>query len=70
MDIVKDVQKTVGNLQVCAGQHAGAEAAIHTMRELHNDKDCGAFLLVDALNALNPLKREAMIHNIGILCPH
>ena len=39
MDIVKeDAQKAVGNLQVCAGQHAGAEAAIHEMRELYDDK--------------------------------
>ena len=70
MDIAKeDVQKTVGNLQVCAGQHAGAEAAIHAMRELYNDKECEAVLLVDASNAFNTLNREAMMHNIGILCP-
>ena len=70
MDIAKeDVQKAVGNLQLCAGQHAGAEAAIHAMRELYNDKGCEAVLLVDALNAFNTLNREAMMHNIGILCP-
>ena len=35
MDITKeDVQKAVENLQVCAGQHAGAEAAIHAMRDV------------------------------------
>ena len=70
MDIAKeDVQKAVGNLQVCAGQHAGAEAAIHAMRELYNDKECEAVLLVDALNVFNTLNREAMMHNTGILCP-
>ena len=70
MDIAKeDVQKTVGNLQVCAGQHAGAETAIHAMRELYDDKECEAVLLVDASNAFNTLNREAVMHNIGILCP-
>ena len=65
----EDVQKAVGNLQVCASQHAGAEAAIHAMRELYDDKECEAVLLVDASNAFNTLNREAMMHNIGILCP-
>ena len=70
MDIAKeDVQKAVGNLQVCAGQHARAEAAIHAMKELYDDKECEAVLLVDASNAFNTLNREAMMHNIGILCP-
>ena len=61
--------KTVGNLQMCAGQHAGAEAAIHAMRELCNGKECEAVLLVDASNAFNTSNREVMMHNIGILCP-
>ena len=35
MDIAKkDVQQTAGSLQVCAGQDAGAEAAIHAMYDL------------------------------------
>ena len=71
MVIVKeDVQKAVGNLQVCAVQNAGAEAAIHAVRELYNDRDCEVVLLVDALNAFNTLNRQAVMHNIGILCPH
>ena len=69
MDIAKeDVQKAVGNLQVCVGQHTRAEAAIHAMRKLYNDKECEAVLLVDASNAFNTLNREAMMHNTGILC--
>ena len=46
-----------------------AEAAIHAMRELYDDKEREAVLLVDASNAFNTLNREAMMHNIGILCP-
>ena len=65
----KDVQKAVGNLQVCAGQPAGAEAAIHAMREIYEDSNCEAILLVDARNAFNTLKRKEMLHNIGIICP-
>ena len=49
--------------------YAGAEAAIHAMRELYDDKECEAVLLVDASNAFNTLNRKAMMHNIGILCP-
>ena len=49
MDIVRDDgQKAVGNLQVCASQHARVEAAIHEMREMYNAKDCEAVLLVEA----------------------
>ena len=54
MDIVKKyVQKAVINRHVCAGQQAGAEAAVHAMRELYNDKHCEAVLLADASNAFN-----------------
>ena len=70
MDIAKeDVQKAVGNLQMCTGQHSGAEAAVHAMRELYDDTECEAVLLVDASNAFNTLNREAIMHNISILCP-
>ena len=41
MDKVKeDVQKAVGNFQVCAGQNAREKTAIHAIRELYDDKDC------------------------------
>ena len=70
MNVLRDdVQKAAGNLQVCAGQQAGAEAAIHAMREIYNDPKCEAVLLIDASNAFNTLNRKAMLHNIGIVCP-
>ena len=62
-------RKQLEILQVCAGQHTGAEAAINAVRELYNDKECEAVLLVDASDAFNTLNREAMMHNTGILCP-
>ena len=61
--------KAVGNLQLCAGQQAGAEAAVHTAKEIFVDKECEAVLLVDAFNAFNTLNIQAMMHNISALCP-
>jgi len=70
MKVVKnDVMKAAGNLQLCAGQQAGAEAAIHAMSNIFKDDSCEAVLLVDASNAFNTLNRKAMMHNIGIICP-
>ena len=70
MKITKsDVMEAAGNLQLCAGQQAGAEAAIHATREIFQDPECQALIMVDAENAFNTLNREAMIHNISRLCP-
>lgn len=70
MAVVKeDVRSAAGNLQVCAGQQAGGEAAIHAMREIFSQDDCEAVLLVDAKNAFNTINRKTMLHNINIKCP-
>ena len=71
MDTVKDHNKKHAvNLQVCAGQKAGGEAAVHAMRTIfEEDDDCEAVLMVDASNAFNSINREAMLHNIRIKCP-
>ena len=70
MSVIKvDVRNAAGNLQVCAGQQAGGEAAIHAMREIYEHEDCEAVLLVDAKNAFNTINRKTMLHNIGIKCP-
>ena len=53
------IQESAGSLQLCAGQQAGYEAAVHAMRHLFDDSDSQAVLLVDATNAFN-------IHS---LCP-
>ena len=49
------VQKATGSLQLCAGQEAGIEAAIHAMRLLSDSDDNEAVLLVNAKNAFNCL---------------
>ena len=70
MEVTKDdVRAAAGNLQVCAGQQAGGEAAIHAMRKIYERDDCEAVLLVDASNAFNSINRKATLHNIKIKCP-
>ena len=52
-----DILEAVGPLQLCAGQDAGCEAAIHAMRSLFAEENTEAVLLVDASNAFNSLNR-------------
>ena len=56
-----DLQEAAGSLQLCAGQIAGIEAAVHAA--FSND-DVDAVLLVDASNAFNSLNRDVALHNI------
>ena len=54
---------------MCAGQMAGVEAAIHSVRELFVYDDCDVVLFVDASNAFNSLNRIVALHKIRQLCP-
>ena len=70
MKVVKeDIKKAVGCLQLCAGQEAGCEAAIHAMHGIFESNETEAILMVDAENAFNSINREALLHNIEYLCP-
>ena len=70
MKVVKpDVMSASGSLQLCAGQPSGSEAAIHAMRNIFDEDDTEAILLIDASNAFNSLNRAAALNNIKILCP-
>ena len=64
-----DLQDAAGPLQLCAGQIAGIEAAVHAMKTALEDDDTEAVLLVDASNAFNSLNRRVALHNIRYLCP-
>ena len=64
-----DLQDAAGPLQLCAGQIAGIEAAVHAMKASFQNEDTEAVLLVDASNAFNSLNREVALHNIRHLCP-
>ena len=70
MELLKrDVLKATGFLQLCAGQNAGNEAAIHAVYEMSNKESTEPVLMVDASNAFNAINREAFLHNTKILCP-
>ena len=65
----KDIMQATGVTQVCAGQSAGCEAAIHALRQLFESMATEAVLLVDADNAFNRLNRAVALHNIQYICP-
>ena len=64
-----DVMNSVSRIQLCAGQEAGCEAAIHSVRSLFDKEDTEAVLLVDAENAFNNINRSSILRNIEIVCP-
>jgi hypothetical protein len=64
-----DLQQSAGPLQLCVGQEAGCEAAIHAMNHLFLSEDTDAILLIDADNAFNRLNRKVGLWNIQFTCP-
>ena len=56
------------SLQVCAGQEAGIEAAVHSLNSMCNDENNDAMLLVDASDAFNSLNHNLFLHNISYIC--
>ena len=62
------VQQAVGALQLCAGQPAGVESAIHAMKGFLDDDESDGILLIDADNAFNRVNRGVALWNIQ-LCP-
>ena len=49
-----DILEAAGNLQLCAGQKARYEAAVHAMHSLFHSSTTQAVLLADASNAFIP----------------
>ena len=43
-----NLQNAVGSIQLCAGQDAGCEAALHAIEQVLADEDTDAMILVDA----------------------
>ena len=64
-----DIQEAAGATQLCGGQIAGIEAAVHAIRQLFSSDKTEAILLVDASNAFNSLSRVNALANIRHLCP-
>ena len=63
------MQEAAGSMQVCSGLKGGAEAAIHSMKELFGMEENDAVILVEASNAFNCLNRKVTLHNIQYTCP-
>ena len=68
-EIRPEIMESSGSLQLCGGQKAGCEAAVHAMNEIYEAEETDAVLFIDASNAFNSLNREALLHNIRYLCP-
>ena len=54
----RHVTRALGSLQLNAGHDAGAESAIHVMRDVFADVDTDAVPLIDAENAFNSINRK------------
>ena len=65
----QDLQDAVGFIQLCAGQEAGCEVAVHAMRTILDNDDTEAMILVDATNVFNRLNRRVTLVNCEVICP-
>ena len=63
-----DLQQAAGGLQLCVGLPGGAEAGIHGMWEVFESDDNEGLIQVDANNAFNTTNKNALHHNIEVLC--
>ena len=63
-----DVLEVTGKLQLCTGQMAGSEAAVHTINALFSDESSDADLLIDVSNAFNCLNRQVAFQNLMAIC--
>ena len=57
------------NLQLCAGQAGGCDAAVHAISDMLEEESTNPLLLVDADNAFNSPNRRVLLHNVKCLCP-
>ena len=64
-----DIQAVAGPCQLCAGQIAGVEAAVHAVRSSFDLDDTEGVQLMNASNAFNSLNRAVPLQNIRQLCP-
>ena len=65
----EDIKKAAACLQLCPGQEAGCEAAIHIMPRIFESNEAETILMVDEESAFNSINRKALLHNIECLYP-
>ena len=65
----KDVQVSVGNLQLCGGHVGGCEVGVHAVVDMFNDDDTEGVIQIDASNAFNSINRNLLLRNAKIICP-
>ena len=62
MRIVKyDLQAAVKTIQLCAGQDAGCEAAVHAMERIFANEDAKVMILVDGFDRENATWVEHLV---------
>ena len=66
---INESKESAGPLQTCAGHGAGAEAAIHAIRQIFESDETDAVLLIDATNAFNCLNRSAALQTFEWFAP-
>ena len=70
LSVIKpNLMASAENLQLCAGQPARCEFAIHAITEIFKEDETDGLLLIDAENAFNSLNRSVLLHNIQYVCP-
>ena len=70
ISVVSDeIKEVAGTTQLCAGQEAGCEVGVHSMRALFEDSSSEGAIFVDATNAFNLLNRQTTLLNVHMLCP-
>ena len=69
MVIVKpEILNATGYQQLCIGQEAGCEVAIHAVRDLFEQDSTHGFIEINASNAFNQINRK-VLQNVKIMCP-
>ena len=63
-----DIMQVIDNSQLCAGQEAGIESAVHVIDQLFNEESTKAALLIDPSNAFNCLNRQTALRNFMQIC--
>ena len=70
MKVIKpDVLAATGYEQLCAGQEAGCEVAVHAIRDIFESDHSQGFIQIDASDAFNSINRTLLLHNIEIIFP-